>query len=72
MERMINDRLVWFLESNNLISKNQAGFRKNHSTNDHLVRLDLLFVMNLLKRNMSSQFVLTWKRHKTRRKHMAS
>ena len=37
---MINDRLVWFLESNNLISGNQAGFRKNYSTNDHLVRLD--------------------------------
>ena len=37
MERMINDRLVWFLESNNLISRNQAGFRKNYSTNDHVV-----------------------------------
>ena len=32
MERMINDRLVWVLsESNNLISGNQAGFRKNYS-----------------------------------------
>ena len=40
MERMINDRLVWFLESNNLISRNQADFRKNYSTNDHLVRLE--------------------------------
>ena len=40
MERMINDRLVWFLESNNLISGNQADFRKNYSTNDHLVRLE--------------------------------
>ena len=40
MERMINDRLVWFLESNNLISGNQAGFCKNYSTNDHLVRLE--------------------------------
>ncbi|MCU7800748.1 MAG: reverse transcriptase-like protein [gamma proteobacterium symbiont of Lucinoma myriamae] len=40
MERMINERLVWFLESNNLISRNQAGFRKNHSTNDHLIRLE--------------------------------
>ena len=40
METMINDMLVWFLESNNLISRNQAGFRKNHSTNDHLVRLE--------------------------------
>ena len=26
MERMINDRLVWFLESNQLIAKFQAGF----------------------------------------------
>ena len=40
MERMINDRRVWFLKSNNLISGNQAGFRKNYSTNDHLVRLE--------------------------------
>ena len=40
IERMINDRLVWFLESNNLISGNQAGFHKNFSTNDHLVRLE--------------------------------
>ena len=29
-----------FLESNNLISKNQAVFRKNYSNNDHLVRLE--------------------------------
>ena len=43
MERMINDRLVWFLESNNLISGNQAGFRKNYSTNDHLVRQAFFF-----------------------------
>ena len=40
MERMINDRLVWFLESYNLISGNQAAFRKNYSTNDHLVRVE--------------------------------
>ena len=40
MERMINDRLVWFLESNQLITKFQAGFRKNNCTNDHLIRLE--------------------------------
>ena len=28
MERMINNRLVWFLESYNLISRDQAGFHK--------------------------------------------
>ena len=40
MERMINDRLVLFLESNQLITKYQAGFRKNNCTNDHLLRLE--------------------------------
>ena len=40
VERMINDRLVWFLESNQLITKYQAGFRKNNCTNDHLIRLE--------------------------------
>ena len=40
MERMVNDRLVWLLESENLISKYQCGFRKNHSTLDHLVRFE--------------------------------
>ena len=37
---MINDRLVWFLESNQLITKYHAGFRKNICTNDHLIRLE--------------------------------
>ena len=40
MERMINDKLVSFLESNQLITKFQAGFRTNNCTNDHLIRLE--------------------------------
>ncbi len=40
MERMINSRLVWFLEKNGLISKFQSGFRRGRSTIDQLVRLD--------------------------------
>ena len=40
LERMINKRLVWYLESNNLITKLQSGFRAERSTNDNLVRLD--------------------------------
>ena len=39
MERMINKRLVWFLESN-ILSNIKCGFRKNRSTIDHLVRLE--------------------------------
>jgi hypothetical protein len=40
MERMINCRLVWYLEFNDLISVHQSGFRQNRSTLDHLVSLE--------------------------------
>jgi len=40
MERMINNRLVWFLERNKLITPLQCGFRKQRSTTDHLVCLE--------------------------------
>ena len=39
-ERMIGKRLAWFLEHNNLLSKFQSGFRKNHSTYDHIIRME--------------------------------
>ena len=40
MERMVNARLVWQLESRNLLTNIQCGFRKGHSTTDHLVRFE--------------------------------
>ena len=40
LERLINKRLVWYLESNDLISPIQSGFRSERSTNDHLIRLE--------------------------------
>ena len=40
MEWMINDRLVWYLESNGLISYLQCGFRGKRCATDHLVRLE--------------------------------
>ena len=36
-ERMVNARLVWVLESKNLLSNRQFGFRKNRSTLDPLM-----------------------------------
>ena len=38
-ERMINQRLYWYLETTNNLGKNQAGFRKGKSTVDQLFRL---------------------------------
>ena len=40
MERMVNRRLVWFIESNNLFTNFQCGFRSQRSTMDHVVRLE--------------------------------
>ena len=38
-ERIINRRLVFFLEAKNLISKSQTGYRTHRSTEDQLVLL---------------------------------
>ena len=35
LERMINKRLIWYLESYNLLSRYQSGFRAGRSTNDN-------------------------------------
>ena len=38
-ERMVNARLMWFLEKNNLLSPFQSGFRKQKSTMDAFSQL---------------------------------
>ena len=50
MERMINDRLVWFLESNDILTNIQCGFRQGRSTIDHLVRFET-FIRNAFAKN---------------------
>jgi ribonuclease HI len=40
MERMVNCRLVWFLESNEILTEYQCGFRSQRSTLDHLVAFE--------------------------------
>lgn len=39
-ERLVNNRLIFILESNSLLSRFQCGFRASRSTTDHLVRLE--------------------------------
>ena len=36
MERMINTRLMWYLEHNNILIEEQAGFRKGRCTEDQI------------------------------------
>ena len=50
LERMINERLVWYLETNNIITEFQSGFRHQRSTNDHLVRLKTFIREDFIKK----------------------
>ena len=40
MEKMVNVRLVWYLERKGLLTPAQCGFRQMHSTVDALVRME--------------------------------
>ena len=48
-ERMINERLMWFLETKGCLSALQSGFRKQRSSTDQLVRLESFIRDGLLR-----------------------
>ena len=69
MERMINNRLVWYLESNGIITDFQCGFRRQRSTTDHLVRLETFIRETFAKKqhlvavffDLEKAYDTTWK-----------
>ena len=70
MERMVNDRLVWYLENNKLITTVQSGFRKQRGTLDHLVRFETFIREAFIKKehvvsvfffDLESAYDTTWK-----------
>lgn len=48
-ERMVNDRLMWYLENKGCLTSLQSGFRKQRSTTDQLVRLESFIRDGLLR-----------------------
>ena len=66
---MMNDRLTWFLESNNIITNFQSEFRHQRSTNDHLVRLETFIREAFIKKehlvsvffDLEKAYDTTWK-----------
>ena len=40
---VLNDRLTLYLNENNILNENQAGFRKDYSCTDHIFTLHSLF-----------------------------
>ena len=69
LERIINDRLTWFLEEKNVLSPFQAGFRHGRSTNDQLVQLETSIREAFIKKqhllavffDLEKAFDTTWK-----------
>ena len=69
MERMINARLMWSLESQGLLSEKQCGSRKNRSTLDHLVRFETFIRNAFIKKehvltiffDLKKAYDTTWK-----------
>lgn len=41
MEKIINNRLTWYIDMNNAFPKSQAGIRKGYQTLDHILHLEL-------------------------------
>ena len=50
LKRMINLRLTWFLESKNLLSNLQTGFRAKRSTIDQIVCIETLIRKAFIKK----------------------
>ena len=69
LERMINNRLTWFLESNDLLTEFQCGFRNKRGTIDHLVRLETFIRDAFIKKehltavffDLEKAYDTTWK-----------
>lgn len=49
LEKMINSRLIWLLETKNILSNAQNGFRKHRSCTDNLVELEDAILSSFVK-----------------------
>jgi len=67
VERMINDRLVWYLEKNKVITHMLSGFRKRRSTTDDLVRLETFIREAFVQKQHAVAIFWIWKKHTTQR-----
>ena len=69
LEKMINSRLMWYIEKNSILSSCQSGFRKNRSTTDSLIQFQY-DIENAISRgehtiavffDLTKAYDMTWK-----------
>jgi len=65
-ERMINERLVWYLENKKLLTEFQSGFRKQRSTTDQLLGLKSFVREAFVRREHVVSIFLILRTHTTR------
>ena len=53
MERILNHRLIWYLEKQNMLINEQAGFRKQRSTEDQVTYISQLIEDGFQKKQQS-------------------
>lgn len=58
MEKMVSNRLTWHLDANNLLPKDQAGFRRGFSTLDHIARLETTITTGFSMKQMTGAVFL--------------
>lgn len=76
-ERIINERLNWWLNSQSFINKNQLGYKKGHSAIDLLVRLEEILQNCFLNRehaiavffDLEKAYDMTWRYNIIRNMH---
>jgi len=52
MDKIVNNRLQWYLEKHKLYNPNQCGFRKNRNTMEQCIRLE-----NDIQKSFVSKFI---------------
>lgn len=70
MEKILNKRLRWYIETNDLLSKFQSGFRQRRSTMDHLVNVETSITDALVNKqhaivvsmDIERAFEMVWRR----------
>ena len=67
LKRMINTRFIWYLEKSGILDSSQCGFRKHHSTTDHLVS-----GTHLPEGSRQLFSSLTWRKHMRQTGNMVS